>query len=275
MTLTKEEAMRSTAALFLVVLLAATAVAGRAGADPAGLSYYIRGSMGISSQKPAELNDMINTTDTSFQSKRVPFSLHRFKQAPSADLEVGVRFSPRVSAGLGVSFQTNGINNIFAHPDYPAQLIVDRMVLSLTEVTGNVTYWMPAFKAPLVPRASGLFAGVRAGMAYGALEENVSFSDAFDPSRDYETVLLSDQSGFAGGVFGGWEHAFGDLKAFARFGYNVRKIKLDKLDFVLDERKPEFGYLRLKTEVRGKREIDANLGGGCASIGVGLGFGGR
>lgn len=203
-------------------------------AQAVGSFFYVHAGIGYATQSLSDVNDDIKAFRSDLQASQsrgatLSYEWEPFGGAPDFDTEVGYRFSKLVAAGIGFAYQQSSVKHL-AEPDsfdlgsggYYFGTVEEQPKLSLLEVSGNVTLWVPS-----VP-------GLHFGGALGVARGTRTLTDALDVL--YGDALVSADSTTAGkgewhatgvtfGAFAGYEVSVApNISLLGRFGYRYRNV---------------------------------------------------
>jgi len=238
-----------------------------AGAQPetARKQFYVRGSVGYSTQSLGDLNDDIEQDELVFRTAGLPVTFEPFGGALDLAVEMGMRIVPTsrgipsISLGVGVSYETNDVHH--AYSDLSGSFS-DKTDLAILDVTGNLTFWFPSVR--------WLFAGFEAGKGFGSATEELQFRDFADPTNDLDVAGNFDGSGFVVGVFSGLQYeASGGALLFLKVGYHYRN--LGHFDGTITS--PQLGSSSGTAVNNAGRPLEFDFSGIYVKVGIGLAFG--
>ena len=252
-------------ALGLALSLSSVASAGRSTG-----SIFLRGGVEYTGHSLDDLKDYQDYNNELLAGLDMNMSppLKNVGAALGFDLELGYQVSPVISVGIGFARARHSRENsstgefdIYDQYGYVAteELTLDQELgASISEITGNVTFW--------VPGAAGLFVGVQGGLGMRKYAETVTFTVAvpnYDVSETLTTSADDSGNGFVCGAFAGYDLAFSNgVSVFAKAGYRLRNLgKLKDTEVVRDF----MGY---------PESVELNFSGMFASAGLGFSFGG-
>lgn len=249
--------MRSLIPIVIAVVLAGTVTGVSAQVAPIIKPYYLRGAIGVGGQSLGEVNRDIRDDQSLFAGSGA--QIDTFGPAIFFSLEAGRRFSEKWSLGLALSYQRDKVNNLHTEPGFSYS---NEIELSVLEVTGNASYW--------IPNVPGLFAGGALGMAWGKDQQDTRYRDFTDPSNDFSLQGDYGGTGLVIAVFGGYEYPLqSGIRLFATTGYQHRNFG----ELSGDEVSTPVGLGSGSPVNNAGAPVDFDLSGLYLKVGAGIPFG--
>lgn len=279
--------MKTGAALMGAFAVVGSLVAAPCQSAQAVGSFYIHAGIGYATQSLSDVNDDIKAFRSDLQTSQsmdniLSFQWEPYGGAANFDTEVGYRFSKLVAAGIGFAYQHSSVEHV-AEPDffdlgsgqYLFGTLEEKPELSLLDVGGNVTLW--------VPSAPGLHFGGALGLARGTR----TLTDAVDIL--YGDALVSGFTTAAGkgewhatgvtfGAFAGYEvFVAPKVSLLGRLGYRYWKVGKMNGSYTVageDENGPIVGTFNEPPSDSNDVPLEFDLSGLYLKVGVGVSLGG-
>ena len=265
------------AALALALPLTALAQ----GERPVG-STFIRGAFEYGGQTLDDLRAFQRTNNALLANVYgVPPTLKDLGGAPGFEFEAGYQVNSVLSVGIGFAHGKNSRENASGGlvdvydglGNYMGQVQLNfrqKMEAAISEITGNVTYW--------VPGSPGVFMGVEAGLGMGRFKENWAGTAVADFGSDSEVDSQEYKgNGFVGGAFAGYDAVYSNgISAFVKAGYRLRNLgKLEGHHTPLLEGESARHEMLYEDLNRNQESVGFDYSGLFASVGMGFSFGGK
>ena len=264
----------ATIALGLLALFALDAAAA-----PLPGSTYLSGGFQYSEKALKDFNGYTGAFDASLVEMGLPGTFGGFRGVWGLEVGVGHHFGRRLSIGLDVAHGRYSKDNLstgplFFGPDTALRVASlsrsQAMDLRLTEITANVTLW--------VPHTGGLFLGAQGGVGMASYEELQLETLVFGDSYNFSSTLQKySGSGFVGGGFAGYQVELApSLAIYVKGGYRLRNLgKLKGHYDPLLTGEPSSHELRYRDSGGVIRSVSFDFSGMYTTLGLSLSFGGR